>query len=281
MPAVGVEYRYPFIDVQPWGTQTIEPIAQVIFRPNETDIGKFPNEDAQSLVFDDSNLFAIDKYSGWDRVEGGSRANVGIQYTAQVNRAGSLNILFGQSYALFGQNSFAVGDITNTGLDSGLDKTISDYVGRVTYQPNSIYSFTARARFDQATFTPERIEVESRANFDRWTLQLLYGDYAAQPLLGFLTRREGVLVGASVKVTENWLVLGSARYDIVNDQFNQTRLGLGYVDDCFMLSLNWLTGIHFYNGSGSTTPVENNSFMLQLSLRTLGPDVLSPVGPSF
>ncbi len=64
MPAVGVEYRYPFVDVQPWGTQTVEPIAQVILRPNETDIGKFPNEDAQSLVFNDTNLFSIDKYSG-------------------------------------------------------------------------------------------------------------------------------------------------------------------------------------------------------------------------
>ena len=52
MPDVGVEYRYPFVDVEPWGTQTIEPIAQLILRPNETDIGKFPNEDAQSVVFE-------------------------------------------------------------------------------------------------------------------------------------------------------------------------------------------------------------------------------------
>ena len=36
MPTVGLEYRYPFISVQSWGTQTIEPIAQVIVRPNET-----------------------------------------------------------------------------------------------------------------------------------------------------------------------------------------------------------------------------------------------------
>ena len=35
MPTVGLEYRYPFINVQSWGTQTIEPIAQVIVRPNE------------------------------------------------------------------------------------------------------------------------------------------------------------------------------------------------------------------------------------------------------
>ena len=178
MPVAGVEYRYPFIDVEPWGTQTIEPIAQLILRPNETDIGKFPNEDVQSLVFDDSNLFQVDKFSGWDRVEGGGRVNAGLQYTAQVNRAGSINVLFGQSYQIFGQNSFAATDITNTGLQSGLDTPISDYVGRVTYQPNQVYSFSARARFDESTFDVERLELEGRANFDRWTLQLLYGDYA-------------------------------------------------------------------------------------------------------
>jgi LPS-assembly protein len=278
MPAAGVEYRYPFISVSSWGTQTIEPIAQLILRPKETNIGKFPNEDAQSLVFDTSNLFAIDKYSGWDRVEGGSRVNAGLQYTAQVNRAGSLSAMFGQSYAIFGQNSFTNGDTTNTGLNSGLDKNVSDYVGRVTYQPNQVYSFTVRGRFDQATWTPQRLEVETRANFERWTLQVLYGDYAPQPLLGFLTRREGLLAAASVKLTENWLLLGSTRYDIENDRFDQARVGVGYVDDCFMLSVNWLSS---YTYTTTTAPVRNDTVMLQFSLRTLGPDALAPVGPSY
>ena len=108
MPTVGLEYRYPFINVQPWGTTTIEPIAQIILRPNETYAGKLPNEDAQSLVFDATNLFAVDKFSGYDRVEGGGRANVGVQATTQFDRGGSINVLFGQSYQLFGMNSFAV-----------------------------------------------------------------------------------------------------------------------------------------------------------------------------
>jgi LPS-assembly protein len=38
-------------------TQVIEPIAQVIARPSETRIGRLPNEDAQSLVFDDTSIF--------------------------------------------------------------------------------------------------------------------------------------------------------------------------------------------------------------------------------
>src|SRR5262249_4018754 len=85
MPAAGVEYRYPFLNVQSWGSQTIEPIAQVILRPNESHIGQLPNEDSQNLNFDASNLFQVNKYSGWDRVEGGGRLNAGVQYTAQFN----------------------------------------------------------------------------------------------------------------------------------------------------------------------------------------------------
>ena len=43
MPTIGLEYRYPFINVQSWGTQTIEPVAQIIVRPNEMNIGRLPN----------------------------------------------------------------------------------------------------------------------------------------------------------------------------------------------------------------------------------------------
>ncbi|HAP10839.1 MAG TPA: LPS-assembly protein LptD, partial [Afipia sp.] len=129
MPTVGLEYRYPFINVQPWGTTTIEPIGQLIIRPNEPSAGRLPNEDAQSFTFDDSNLFRVDKFSGYDRVEGGGRANVGVQATTQFDRGGSINVLFGQSYQLFGLNSFAVQDLTNTGIGSGLETARSDYVG--------------------------------------------------------------------------------------------------------------------------------------------------------
>ena len=265
MPTVGFEYRYPFIGVQAWGTQTVEPIAQVIVRPNEPAVGKLPNEDAQSLIFDDGNLFKVDKFAGYDRIEGGGRANVGIQYTAQFNRGGFVNMLFGQSYQLFGANSFAVGDVSNTGLGSGLDKAASDYVARVAYQPNSVYSFTSRFRFDQQDFTLHRLEIEARANFDRWSLSFLYGNYDAQPQLGFLDRRQGFLTTTSVKVSQNWVVSGGARYDIEAGKFDQTRIGLGYIDDCFILGLNYITDFTYSNNVQA-----NHTVMLQMSLRTIG-----------
>lgn len=265
MPVAGLEYRYPFVNVQSWGTNTIEPIAQIIARPNETQIGKLPNEDAQSFVFDDGNLFRVDKFSGWDRVEGGGRANYGIQYTAQFNQGGYLNALFGQSYQLFGENSFAAGDATNTGLNSGLDTRASDYVARIAYQPDRIFTFTTRYRFGEENFDVKRFELEGKANFDRLSLQALYGNYAAQPELGFLTRREGILGGVSYKMTQNWAMIAAARYDLDADKFDQTRLGVGYVDDCLILALNYITS---YTYSGN--PGKDHRVMLQLGLRTLG-----------
>jgi len=265
MPTVGLEYRYPFISVQPWGTQTVEPIAQIIIRPNETQIGRLPNEDAQSLVFDDGNLFRVDKFSGWDRVEGGSRANAGAQYTAQFNQGGSVNMLFGQSYQLFGVNSYAAADLTNTGLDSGLDKSRSDYVARLAYQPNSIYNVTSRFRFAETDFSVQRMEVEGRANFDRLSLSVLYGSYAAQQEIGFLDRRQGVLTSSSVKLNANWAAIGAVRYDLIANTFDQTRFGLGYIDDCFMMSLNYVTDYTF-SGNAQTS----HTILLQFALRTIG-----------
>jgi LPS-assembly protein len=265
MPTAGLEYRFPFMGVESWGTQTIEPIAQIIVRPNETNIGKLPNEDAQSLIFDDTNLFRVDKFSGWDRVEGGGRANVGAQYTAQFNQGGTVNALFGQSYQLFGLNSYAVADLVNTGLNSGLDTNRSDYVARLGYQPNSIYSVTSRFRFAEGNFAIQRFELDGRANYDRFMVQVLYGDYAAQPLIGFLERRQGLVTNTSVKLTANWAAIAGIRYDLVANTFDQTRFGLGYIDDCFTASVSYVTD---YTYSGNVTT--NHTIMLQMSLRTLG-----------
>jgi LPS-assembly protein len=267
MPTVGLEYRYPFINVQPWGSTTIEPIAQIILRPNETYAGKLPNEDAQSMVFDASNLFSVDKFSGYDRVEGGGRANVGVQATTQFDRGGSVNVLFGQSYQLFGLNSYSVADLTNTGLESGLQNTRSDYVARVNYSPNRTYTFSARTRIDEATLDVNRFEAEGRASFDRWSVSLLYGNYAEQPQLGYLTRREGLLGTGSIKLAANWVVTGAARWDLEANKLNQYVIGAGYVDDCFVLAANYVTSYQY--SAGTTPPTLSHAFMFQIGLRTI------------
>ena len=181
MPTVGLEYRYPFINVQPWGTTTVEPIAQVIIRPNEPYAGKLPNEDAQSMTFDTSNLFSVDKFSGYDRVEGGGRANVGVQATTQFDRGGSVNAVFGQSYQLFGLE-FLCGRRCHQyrrWIPACRQAGIRLCRAASAIRPTGPIRSATRARFERSNREVNRFEAEGRANFDRWSVSMLYGDYAA------------------------------------------------------------------------------------------------------
>lgn len=299
MPAIGLEYRFPFVaSLGTSGTQIIEPIAQIVARPNETRIGHLPNEDAQSLVFDDTSLFDWDKFSGYDRAEGGVRANVGVQYTVTGADGFYANVLFGQSYQVAGRNSFRQADLANVGLESGLDSRASDYVGRFQLTPNKNFSFVTRGRFDQEDFSLNRIEAGFTANFNPYlpfTTSLTYARYAAQPEIGFDRRREGILAAATWNVTPNWFLTGSVlldldRYLLVRDTFaaqyavdpinaiykhensayvSSMSVGFGYIDECTTFSVNYSVAprdIAVTSGEKD----RNHTVMLRLELRTLG-----------
>ena len=81
----------------------------------------------------------------------------------------------------------------------------------------------------------------------------------------FLDRREGILGSARLKVNPNWVLLAGAGYDLHANSVTQTQIGLGYIDDCLILALNYITS-YAYSGSVSV----NHTYMMQVSLRTLG-----------
>jgi LPS-assembly protein len=120
---------------------------------------------------------------------------------------------------------------------------------------------------DEQTLKINRFEAEGRANFDRWSVALMYGNYAPQADLGYLTRREGLLGSGSIKVAANWVVSGAARWDLEANKLNQYIIGAGYVDDCFVLAANYVTSYQY--AAGTAPPVLSHAFMLQIGLRTL------------
>ena len=249
VPLAGIEYRFPFVKRTASAAHVIEPIAQVITRPNqgsdddiptEEALGPvsnktlqngIPNEDALSLVYDDTLLFDINKFSGFDRVETGTRANVGVRYTLQFDSGGYARVTAGQSYQLGGQNSFFT--------DSGLDTSSSDYVAGFYLEPVSNVGLAARTRFDEETFDIERLEIDGWGQFGPLYANVNYGDFEAQPGLGVLTDREEINGYLKLAITENWDVFASARYDLFLDTDVTNRIGVTYHDECFMLSVSY------------------------------------------
>ena len=68
-------------------------------------------------------------------------------------------------------------------------------------------------------------------------------------------------LGKDFENLEKVVTLASSRAD----QVSQTQIGVGYIDDCLILALNYITD-YAYSGSVSV----NHTYMMQISLRTLG-----------
>jgi LPS-assembly protein len=243
----------------------LEPTAQIFVRNNERLAGRLPNEDAQSFVFDASNLFERDKFSGFDRMEGGVRANVGLRYSGTFSNGWSAHALFGQSYHLGGLNSFAQPDLVNVGAFSGLESKVSDFVGMFGIAYGSKFSLAARGRFDEKSFEMRRGELEATLNGGRGSVSARYAFIQAQPLYGFSADRHEVAASASAKFNVNWRLFGSATYDLVSKTLVADSIGFSYDDECFTFSL---TGSETRATAANAKPVRSIGFFV--SLRTLG-----------
>lgn len=281
-PGAGVEYKYPFIAATAGAVHVFEPIVELIARPNERRDSRRVNEDAQSLVFDDTSLFGRKKFSGYDRTEGGSRVNYGFQYTATFSKGGYANLMVGQSFQIAGRNSYAIQDAANAGLGSGLDKRRSDIVARAAFAPNSHFNFIAKARFDPDKSKMRRLDLLANLNIGKLNAVVHYANYDSQPLIGFDKRRQGLLAGARYQVSKNISVNGSVIFDLSRHLYNGTNPALGraplfsvaglgvgasYSDDCTTLAVRY-TSILESNGAGST--VRNQTVLFSLQLRTVG-----------
>lgn len=231
MAVGGVEYRFPFVARTANAAHVLEPIGQLIGRPDTRDQIDVPNEDSRSLVFDDTLLFEIDKFSGYDRLEAGTRANVGLRYTVQFNSGSYARAVFGQSYQLAGDNDFQD--------DTGLENTRSDYVSGLYFEAVQNLGFFAQARFDEDDFTLRRTDLGSWGKIGPIQAAINFADIDPQPGLGFPDSRQEIQGDAAYEFVNNWSVIGHSRYNLADGDSIEDGVGLQFADDCFTFALTY------------------------------------------
>lgn len=265
----GLQYEYPFVAHASWGSQVVSPVGQILVRPNTVQQGVLPNEDAQSLVFDDTLLFDIDKFSGYDRIETGTRANVGLEYTAQANSGGHIRVVAGESIQLAGTNPFDV--------NSGLDTNRSDYVLGFYAAPNSALQFVSQSRFDTNTFALRREDIGGSFTAAGSTLAVNYALDRTGTNLSVPGQTQEVLTSANIQFDKNWSALASARYDLDNKFFLTDSVGVKWANECIGVSVT-------YSQSRITEQdiQPNQTLLFHVDLRYLGGTSFStdPVGSS-
>lgn len=272
MATAGLELRWPVLFSAIGSSHIVEPMAQLFVRPNEQYVGGLavPNEDAQSFVFDASTLFERDKFSGYDRIEGGTRANVGIRYSGSYDNGWTTNAIFGQSYQLDGVNSFASYDLVNAGAESGLETATSDFVGLIGAASPSGFSASLSGRFDEQTLETRRAEVKlAYSGASPISISAQYAFIQKQDLYGLPYDRQEVTLGGSARLNQNWRVFGSGTYDLQTNLLTNRGIGFAYDDECFTYMMS-------FSQSQSADPItkvrgeRTQSIGFNLSFRTIG-----------
>ncbi len=279
MPTVAVELHWPFQrDAGTWGTQVVEPIVQLIGAPNGSAYGLtgnatargylntlIPNEDSLDYEFTDATLFSLNRFPGIDRLEGGMRANLGVHGDWFFPNGQQIDALVGQGYRSQPDNAFPVG--------SGLNGTVSDIVGHVTYMPNSWFDVTTRERIDQRTYGVNFADVlatggpswlrlnggfiYSKYNpflyYDSVPTQVLSPDQRAELTMGFTTSNGP------------WRLHANVQRDMALNKLVDLSAGGGYENECYIFDFELYQRYTSINGDHGAT-----SLVFQMTFKTVG-----------
>ena len=82
--ALAADVQWPFIGPLFGGVQRLVPRVQLVLTPPTPNLD-IPNEDARSVDLEDSNLFALNRFPGYDRWEDASRITYGFDWSLERN----------------------------------------------------------------------------------------------------------------------------------------------------------------------------------------------------
>ena len=267
--SASVDMRWPFVGELFGGSQRITPRVQIVASPRISNL-KIPNEDARSVDLEDSNLFALNRFPGYDRWEDSSRVTYGLEWAFQ-RPAFSFESVIGQSYRLTRRPT-----ILPDG--TGLSERFSDIVGRATIRYRDFVSITNRFRLDKDNGAVRRNEITatlgSRKTYAFVSYLRLNRDI--DQTIEDLRDREEVQIAARLQFARYWSLFGSAVVDLTDRREDPTSLADGYEpvrhrvellyeDDCVEIGVSWRRD---YVAAGDAR--RGNRYLFRLALKNLG-----------
>ncbi|MDP6688156.1 MAG: LPS assembly protein LptD [Alphaproteobacteria bacterium] len=229
-PMAALEWRFPFVRRSGSVRQVVEPVAQVILTPYGGNPKEIPNEDSRSLEFDETNLFSLGRFPGYDRVESGPRANLGLKASLFGASGGYTTLTMGQVFRVRDDDTFA--------RQSGLDDHRSDYVMALTVAPSPFFDLTNRLRLDRNKFSLRRNEIYFSIGPKFLRFNTNYVSLEREQTSDELEAREELFNSLRWEISPRWIATAESRRDL-RDDGSQIRSGAGiqYLDECIGFGL--------------------------------------------
>lgn len=264
-----VDVKWPLLGSFLGGTQVLTPRFQIVAAPKIRNLA-VPNEDARAIDLEDSNLFALNRFPGYDRVEQGVRFTYGFDW--QLDRPGwRIKSTVGQSYRLTDEET-----ILPDG--TGLSGRFSDFVGRTEIRFRDFVSLTHRFRVDKDSLAVRRNEFDATVGSKKTYLEVSYlrlnRDISSE--IEDLQDREELRLAGRVAIGPYWSLFGAGVFNLTDrkedprftsDGFEalRTRLGVAYQDDCLELGVTWRR-----DNQAIGDARKGNTFQVYFALRNIG-----------
>jgi LPS-assembly protein len=241
--ALAADLKWPFVGPLLGGIQRLAPRVQLVLTPPTPNID-IPNEDARSVDLEDSNLFALNRFPGYDRWEDASRVTYGLDWALDRPNL-SIESTVGQSYRLVDRPAiFPQG--------TGLTDRLSDIVGRTNLRYGRLIDLTHRFRLDKDNFAVRRNEIDLTVGTKQTYAQIGYLrlNRNIDPAIEDLRDVEELRFAGRVLFNRYWSIFGATVIDLtdkredplsVADGFEpvRSRLGIEYEDECLQLGVTW------------------------------------------
>jgi LPS-assembly protein len=241
--ALAADFKWPLVGPLWGGTQRLTPRVQLVVSPNTKNLD-IPNEDARAVDLEDSNLFALNRFPGYDRWEDKPRVTYGFEWTYDRPKW-SIYTVVGQSYRLSREPS-----IFPNG--TGLTDRFSDIVGRTRVRFGRLVDVTSRFRIDKDNLSLRRGELDLTVGTDLTYIQAGYLRLSRDisPAIEDLRDKEELRLAGRWQLHRYWSVFGSTVLDLTGkdedplslaDGFDPVRhrVGITYEDDCLELGVAW------------------------------------------
>jgi LPS-assembly protein len=263
-----IDVEWPFVGTAFGGTQVLKPRVQLVASPQTRNLA-IPNEDSRAIDLEDSNLFALNRFAGYDRIEDGARITWGLDW--ELTRPGlRIKSTIGQSYRLEDQNA-----IFPNG--TGLSERVSDFVGRTEVRVGNLVSLTHRYRLDKDNFIVRRNELDAAIGSARTYLEIGYLRLNRNiTTVEDLADREELRAAGRIAFARNWSIFGSGIFSLSSAEDNpfftlegfepiRTRVGIAYQDECMEFGATFRRD---FVTAGDA--LRGNTFQIFFALRNLG-----------
>ena len=264
-----LDVKWPLVGKVFGGTQVLTPRVQLVATPKVRNLS-IPNEDARAIELEDSNLFSLNRFPGYDRIEDSVRFTYGLDWQFEMPRW-RISSTVGQSIRLSNKPTLLPDG-------TGLTNKTSDIVGRTEVRYRNFLKVIHRFRVDKDSLAVRRNEFDAVVGNNATYLELGYTklnrDISSQ--IEDLQDREEVRAAGRIAFANYWSVFGSAVVNLTDRSEDpiygsngfqplRTRLGAAYEDDCMQIAFTWRRD---YEATGDAR--KGNSFQLRFSLKNIG-----------